>query len=110
MMATPIASVVRYAGTYRFGARAILERALAKARAHLDDEDELAALGGGWLRCFVMSDTTLTVNLAIPALPDHQIAAAEVFAALAREAVDGSVRATIDDISVDEFISGDDDD
>lgn len=101
--------VVRYAGTYRFGARATLEHALARARAHLDDDDELAALGGGWLRCFVMYDTTLTINLALPDQPEHQIAAAEVFATLARDAEGGSVRATIGDVSIDEFISGDDD-
>ncbi len=102
-------TVIRYAGTYRFEDRAILDRALAAARAQLDDDDELAALEGGWLRCFIMRGTTLMVNIALPALPEHRFAAAEVFATLSRDAIEGSVKATIDDVRVDEFTSGDDD-
>ena len=102
-------STIRYAGTYRFGDRAILDRALLAARAHIDDEDELAALEGGWLRCFVMHGTTLTVNVALPALPEHRFAAAEIFAVLSRDAIAGSVQATIDGVRVDEYTPGDDD-
>lgn len=100
--------VVRYAGTYRFADRAILERALGEARSHIAEEDDLATLEGGWLRCFVMSDTTLTINLAVPALPEHRFAAAEIFTMLSHQAIDGLVRATIDDRAVDEFAPGDD--
>ncbi|MEJ7596476.1 MAG: hypothetical protein WKG01_01095 [Kofleriaceae bacterium] len=101
------ASVIRYAGTYRYSDRVTLERALSRARAHIEDADELA-LEGGWMRCFVILDTVLTINLALPALREHRDAASEVFDALARAAIDGSVRATIDDRAVDEIVSGDD--
>ena len=98
-------SIVRYAGTYRFEDRDVLERALSQARSRIDDDEELAALEGGWLRCFVMFDTMLTINLALPALPAHRYIAAEVFATLSRAAIDGSVKATIDDVDVDEYTS-----
>jgi hypothetical protein len=100
--------VVRYAGTYRYQDRAVLDRALASAREQINEEDDLAALEGGWIRCFVMHGTTLTVNLALPALPQHQFVAAEVFATLSREAIAGSVNATLGDERVDEYVSGDD--
>lgn len=108
-VATMQQSTIRYAGTYRFEDRVVLERALVAARAHIDDEDELAALEGGWMRCFVMYGTTLTVNVALPALPEHRFAAAEIFTVLGRDAIDGSVQATIDGVRVDEYLPGDDD-
>ena len=101
--------IVRYAGTYRYPDRAVLDRALASARAHIDDEEDLAALEGGWIRCFVMHGATLTVNLALPALPQHQFAAAEVFTTLSRDAIAGSVKATLGTARLDEYVSGDDD-
>ena len=104
-----VAGVIRYAGTYRFEDRDVLHRALAAARAQLDDDDELAALAGGWLRCFVMHGTTLMVNIALPALPEHRFAAASVFTTLSRDAIAGSVKATIGDVGVDEYLSGDED-
>lgn len=106
-METP--ATIRYAGTYRFADREILNRALRAARTHIDDEDELAALEGGWMRCFVMHGTTLTVNVALPALAQHRFVAAEIFSVLARDAIQGNVKATIDGVHVDEFAPGDDD-
>jgi len=94
-------SVIRYAGTFRFVDRGQLEQALVRVRAKIDDEQELAALEGGWLRCFVMHDRSVTVNLALPALPHHRDAAAEIFAALSRDALDGNVAASIDDVMVE---------
>lgn len=102
--------IVRYAGSYRFADRAALDAALARARGHIDDDTEQAALDGGWLRCFVARDTSLAVNLALPALPEHRFIAGAVFGILASDAIAGSVRATIADACVDEFISGEDDD
>jgi len=82
----------------------MLERALARARAKIDDEQDLAALDGGWLRCFVMLDVTLTVNIALPALPlRHRDAAAELFALLSHDAGEGSVTATIGNIPVEPY-------
>ena len=82
--------IVRYAGTYHYLDRAVLERALISAREQIEDEEDLAALEGGWIRCFVMYGNMLTVNLALPALAQHQFAAAEVFATLSRDAIAGS--------------------
>ncbi|MBA3501733.1 MAG: hypothetical protein M4D80_05025 [Myxococcota bacterium] len=96
-------TTVRYAGTFRFPNRPILEAALTRARTRIDEEQELAALEGGWMRCFVMSDATLTVNIALPALPQHRLAAGEIFDLLARHALDGSVTATIDDVPVEQY-------
>lgn len=104
-MTPTLAPIVRYAGTYRFADRNALERALSQARTRIDEDDDLAALEGGWIRCFVMSDDLLTINLALPALAEHQFVATEVFATLSRDAVEGSVRATVDDVAVCVFHS-----
>jgi len=101
-------SPVHYSGTYVFADRATLEASIAYARNQINEDDDLAALGGGWLRCFVMSGTQLTVNLEVPALPEHRFAAAAVFDLIARAALVGSVTARIDQRAVDEFIAGDD--
>ena len=100
---------IRYAGSYRFADREILNRALIAARAQIDDDDELAAPDGGWMRFFVMHGTTLTVNLALPALPEQRFAAAEFFLVLSRNAIEGNVQATIAGVRVDEFAPGEDD-
>lgn len=96
-------ATVQYAGTFRFRDRPALERALSRARFRIREEHELAALGGGWMRCFVMFDMTLTVNLTLPAETDNRDAAAEVFAELSTEAVEGAVTATINDIPVESY-------
>jgi hypothetical protein len=101
--------IIRYAGTYRFARRDVLDRALAHAREHIDEDVEHASLAGGWLRCFILHGTTLTVNLALPAVAELQFAAAEVFATLARAAVDGSVEARIGDRSIDCYVSAEED-
>lgn len=96
-------ATVQYAGTFRFQDRPTLERALTRARVRIREEHELAALGGGWMRCFVMFDMTLTVNLTIPAEADNRAAAAEVFAELSTDAVEGAVTAMIDDVPVESY-------
>lgn len=96
-------SIIRYAGTFRFAARDVLELALIRVRAKIDDEQDLAALEGGWLRCFVMHDRTVTVNLALPAIPRQRDAAAEIFAELSKDALEGNVTATIGDVAVEHF-------
>ncbi|MCX5743797.1 MAG: hypothetical protein NT062_14995, partial [Proteobacteria bacterium] len=63
----------------------------------------------GWIRCFIMHGTSLTVNLALPAIAEARFAAAEVFGSLSRLAIDGSVTARIGDTRVDCYASGDDD-
>lgn len=101
--------IIRYAGRYRFEHRAVLDRALALAQAQVDEEDDQAALAGGWLRCFLMTGTTLTINLALPAVADLRFAAAEIFTGLARAAIAGAVEATIGGVGVDYYAAGDDD-
>ena len=96
-------STVRYAGTFRFRDRPMLERALARARARIDDEQALPALEGGWLRCFVMFDVTLTVDIALPALSHDRDAAAELFALLSHDAVEGSLTASIGNVPVEHY-------
>ncbi|MBX3155745.1 MAG: hypothetical protein KF773_07085 [Deltaproteobacteria bacterium] len=88
-------AIIRYAGTYRFDRRETLEAALSRARAKIDEEHDVTTLAGGWLRCFVMQGTTLTVNLTLPAVAELQTTATEVFATLARAAIDGAVEATL---------------
>ncbi|MBA3539875.1 MAG: hypothetical protein H0T79_09620 [Deltaproteobacteria bacterium] len=102
-------AIIRYVGSYTFEGRDALDRALATARSQIAEDDELAALEGGWLRCFVMHGSTLTINLAIPAVADLRFAAAEVFEALSRTATGGTVEGKIGDAYVDYYPSGDDD-
>lgn len=96
-------ATIRYAGTFRFHDRATLERSLQRARNGIHEEQELAALKGGWLRCFVMFDAKLTVNIALPALPSNRDAAVAVFEILSREAIDGAVTATINNVPVERY-------
>jgi hypothetical protein len=100
MQSTPI---IRYAGTFRFAARESLEHALVRVRARIDEEQDLAALEGGWMRCFVMHDRTVTINLALPAMPRQRDAAAEIFAELSHDALEGNVTATIGDVAVEHY-------
>ncbi|MBK9033162.1 MAG: hypothetical protein IPL61_18140 [Myxococcales bacterium] len=101
--------IIRYAGRYRFARRDLLDRALMVAREQIDLEDDLATLGGGWMRCFVMHGTTVTIDLAIPAIAELRFAAAEVFETLSRTAVDGLVEGKIGERYVDYYPSGGDD-
>jgi len=100
MQSTP---TIRYTGTFRFAARDVLELALVRVRAKIDHEQDLAALEGGWLRCFVMHDRTVTVNLALPVIPRQCDAAVEIFAELSKEALEGNVIATIGDVAVEHY-------
>lgn len=87
--------VVRFAGTYRFHHRDALECALTRAREWVNEDQYQIALGGGWMRCFVMFGTTLTVNLAVPAQAEHRVVADFVFAMLRREAIECSLSAVV---------------
>jgi len=102
-------AIIRYAGSYRYDHRAALDRALAVAREQIDLEDDLATLGGGWMRCFVMRGTTVTIELAIPAVAELRFAAAEVFENLSRTAIDGLVEGKIGEQYVDYYPAGADD-
>ena len=88
---TPTFQIVRYKGSFFFRDRPVL------------DQTELAALEGGWLRCFGIKDTQLTVHLALEAGDRNQTAATEVFALLSREALEGSVIASINDVPVEYY-------
>jgi len=82
---------IRYRGTYRYADRGVLERAMARAHAELDDgalDDD-----GVHLHFFVARDATLTVNATVPANVDHRLAAANVFLILAQDALDGTFAA-----------------
>lgn len=95
---------IQYQGRYEYIDSCALEQALAVARAELDDE-ELAETGT-WLRFFVTHGKQLTVNLTVPANAEHRFVAANMFLALARGAVDGSVEALQGARGIDRFVAG----
>jgi len=96
-------SIVRYTGSFQFRDRPMLDRALFSAREHIDAETELAALAGGWLRCFGIDNTTLHVHLALDDAEHTRTAATEVFALLSREALEGSVVASVNNVPVEHY-------
>ena len=96
-------SVVRYSGKFRFETRSSLDQALLLARSKIDEDSDLASLDGGWQRCFQIHDSTLDVTVALPSQERHRQAAAEVFAALSREAIDGTVIATVGDVPIEYY-------
>lgn len=95
--------VVHFHGTYRYASRDTLERAIASARAVLEDEDA-SEIDAAWMRCFVTRGTVLTVNLTSRV---DGFSAAAVFDALARAAVEGAVEARIGDRHIDLFTAHD---
>ena len=79
---------IRYRGSYRYADRGVLERAMARAHAELDDgalDDDTVHL-----HFFVARDSTLTVSATVPAGVDHRLAAANIFLILAQDALDGT--------------------
>jgi hypothetical protein len=96
--------VIRFNGSYRYADRATLEHALNRARTELAD-DELES-DRAWLRCFVMSGTSLIVNLVVQPDSEERFAAANVFLILAHDALEGAVEARHGDSSLDMFPSG----
>lgn len=96
---------IRFAGRYRFERRVELDRALGRARAQLDLEDELPA-PVAWLRGLVVDGATLTVGLAIPASAEPRFAAAALFEALAQTAVEGLVEGTCEGRRLDFYPAG----
>jgi hypothetical protein len=92
---------IRLHGSYRYRDRPALEDALARARdVVLDDELEEA---GSWMRFFVTTQTTVVVNLSIPAEAPQRYAAANLLLALAHGAVEGAVAAEQDGRRIDVF-------
>jgi hypothetical protein len=95
---------IEYRGTYRYATPDALERALASAREHLDD-DELHELGQAWARFFVRSGTTLRIEATLPISADR-FGTAAVLEALASTAVEGVVEARRGAHRLDLFPSG----
>lgn len=87
-------STVRYSGKFRFDNRSTLDHALGIARSNLEEDAELG---------FEIDDATLAVTVALPSHERRRFAAAELFALLSREAVDGSVIATVDDVPIEYY-------
>jgi hypothetical protein len=97
-----------FRGTYRYPSSTVLERALASARAWLDEE-ELYDLDGEWLRRFVARGSTLRINTQLP-LDADRFAAVAVVQALALDAIEGVVEAERGGERLDAFPCGDADD
>ena len=98
---------IRFHGSYRYASPEILSRALASARAWLDEE-ELYDLDGDWLACFVTSGATLRIDTLLP-LEADRFAAVAVLEALAHDALEGVVEARRGEERLDAFPSGTDD-
>jgi hypothetical protein len=99
---------IRFHGNYRYDSEAALARAMAAARARLDDE-EVTDPSLASLRCFICSGTSLRVDVLLPAVAEVRFAAADVFQTLAADAVEGAVEASHGMDHVDFFPSGGDD-
>ena len=76
-------------GVYRYSSRVELERALADARALLDDDDE-GELDRNWLDRFVRKGVSLRVDAVVPSLADRYLTA-EILRSLSNRAIDGVV-------------------
>ncbi len=98
--------VVRFHGTYKYASKPDLDEAIARARAHLADEE---LEDDTWVRFFASSGAVLTVNVDVPDRADHRFVAANVFLILAHGAIDGAVEARRGNTTVDVFASGPDD-
>jgi len=97
---------IGFHGAYRYATRTALDDAVARARAHLHEEeleDEAFA------RYFVARGTVLTVNVNVPDIPEQRFAAANVFLILAHGAIDGAVEARRGKATLDVFTSGPED-
>lgn len=95
---------IRFHGVYRYPSADVLARALASARAWLDEE-ELYDLEGDWLANFVTAGATLKVDTLLP-LEADRYAAVAVLEALAQDAIEGVVEARRGDTRIDSFPSG----
>jgi hypothetical protein len=99
---------IRFSGSYRYGSREDLERAIAEARRALDEED-LTDPARQSLRNFASRGTELLVDVTVPGGADVRFAAAATFQALAGGAVGGVVEARRGVTVIDVFPSGNDD-
>jgi hypothetical protein len=99
---------IHFQGSFRYGSREQLERAIAEARRALDEED-LTDSTATSLRSFASRGTELVVDVTVPGAPDVRFAAAAVFQVLAGQAVGGVVEARRGATALDVFPSGADD-
>jgi hypothetical protein len=99
---------IHFHGSYRYDSRDALDRAITAARLHLD-EDDLTDPVLQSLRSFIRTDTSVTIDILLPAAADARFAAAAVFDALAREAIEGAVEARQNGDRLDLYAPGDDD-
>ena len=99
---------IHFHGSYRYDSRDALDRAITAARLHLDDDDLTDPVLQS-LRSFIRTDTSVTIDIVLPAAADARFAAAAVFDALAREAVEGAVEARQNGDQLDLYAPGDDD-
>jgi hypothetical protein len=96
---------IEYCGMYRYATPDALERALARARERLADDDDLVELSRDWARFFVRSGTTLRIAAKLPAAADR-FGAAAVLETLAHTAIEGIVEARRGSARFDVFPSG----
>jgi hypothetical protein len=98
--------VLHFRGAFSYDSADSLERALADAKAQLDEEDHPALAS---FRNLVRSGTRLIVDLVMPAIAEVRFAAAAIVQALATPAIAGGVEAFVGTRVVDFFPSGGDD-
>ncbi|MBX3156380.1 MAG: hypothetical protein KF773_10305 [Deltaproteobacteria bacterium] len=99
---------IHFQGSYRYGSREELERAIAEARLALDDED-LTDSAATSLRSFASRGNEVVVDITVPGGPDVRFAAAAMFQALAVQAITGVVEARRGATALDVFPCGVDD-
>src|SRR5258706_6529362 len=101
-MQRPTGEVLHFRGAFSYENTDSLERALADARAYLDDEDHPALAS---FRNVIRSGTKLIVDLVMPAVAEVRFAAATIVQALATPAIAGGVETFVGTRVVDFFPS-----
>jgi hypothetical protein len=102
--------LLHFRGAFSYDSQDALERALADARAQLDEEDHPAlASFRAMISSGIRSGTKLIVDLVMPAVVEVRFAAAAIVQALAVPAIAGGVEAFVGTRVVDFFPSGGDD-
>ncbi len=99
---------LRYYGSYLYGSKEALDRAVAAAWNRFYEDDvstpSLASMGR-----LIKQGDRLHVDLTLPSAADSRFAAAGMLETLAQEAVEGVVEARHGTEHVDFYCSGDDD-
>jgi len=98
--------LIRFHGSYRYPSRHALERAVASARAQLDEDDD-GDRAAAALRTLVAYGSVLDIDVVLPAAADTRFAAADMFLTLARDAIAGAVEAHDGECGIDVFAPGD---